>query len=162
MNSRETFYRNGRMHVLLIAAGSLAILVKAFIDIDGRGVVPFKVYVAAHLAIYAGVLKRPELKRLASAVPPFLLTIPLTYVAMSSVGHALCKFKPGMTVSQVQEVMKGYEEVHRPGLASPGKLIVPAGCLAFRDRYASLTLGVVVIKNGRVTEVYIDDWLARP
>ena len=27
MNSRETFYRNGRMHVLLIAAGSLAILV---------------------------------------------------------------------------------------------------------------------------------------
>ena len=50
MNSRETFYRNGRMHVLLIAAGSLAILVSAFIDIDGRGVVPFNL-LSAHLPL---------------------------------------------------------------------------------------------------------------
>src|SRR5262245_51616203 len=162
MTSGETLFRNGRMHVLLIAAGSLAILISAFIDIECRGVIPFKVYVAAHVAIYAGVLKRPELKRLAGAVPLFLLTISLTYLAMSSIGHALCKVKPGMTVSQVEEVMIGYEKVSRSGIGSPGKAFVPADCLAFRDRYSSLILGVVVIKDGRVIEVYVDDWLAQP
>src|SRR5262245_25536945 len=72
LSSRGAFLRNERTHNLLIVAGSLTVLVCAFIDIDGRGVVPLKVYVAAHLAVYAGVLKRPELKRLAFAVPLFL------------------------------------------------------------------------------------------
>lgn len=148
------------LRVLLVVTGVLSVLVGVLIDYEALGnfVIPFWAYVAAHLVILVGVFKRDALKYLALALPVFALTIPMTCLGMSSLGHYLFRIKPGMSVSQVRLIMVGFKE--GSGLIDPntGEEFIAAGCLIFRDprhSEAHRAWGTVNIRNGRVTEVFI-------
>jgi hypothetical protein len=139
----------GRMRVLLrsllVIASVLAVLVSALMDYEALGDL-------------AGFLKRGAFKNLAFALPLFALTIPMTCLGMTSLGHYLYKIKPGMNVSQVRRIMVGFKE--GTGLTSPytGEEFIPAGCLIFRDprhSEAHRAWGTVNILNGRVTDIFI-------
>jgi hypothetical protein len=144
----------------LVVTGVLAVLVGVLIDFEAIGdfVIPFWAYVTAHLAILVGFLKRGALKNLAFVLPVFALTIPLTCLGMSSLGHHLYRIKPGMSVSQVRQIMVGFKE--GSGLISPytGEEFVAGGCLIFRDPRHSEShraWGTVNILDGAVTDIFI-------
>jgi hypothetical protein len=148
------------LRALLVVSGVLVVLVGALLDYEAFAdfVIPFWGYIAAHLAILAGFLNRAAFKRLAFTLPIFALTIPITCLGMSSLGHYLYRIKPGMTVAQVRRIMAGFNE--GTGLTSPdtGEEFIPAGCLIFRDprhSEAHRAWGTVNIRNGRVTDVFI-------
>jgi hypothetical protein len=148
------------LRALLVVTGVLAVLVGALMDFEALGdfVIPLWAYLAAHLAILASFLKRGAFKNLAFALPVFALTIPMTCLGMSSLGHYLYRIKPGMDVAQVRRIMVGFKE--GSGLISPytGEEFIPAGCLIFRDPRHSEShraWGTVNIHDGRVTDVFI-------
>lgn len=148
------------LRALLVVAGVLAVLVGALMDYEAFGdfVTPLWAYVGAHLAILAGFLKRGAFRNLAFALPIFALTIPMTCLGMTSLGHNLYKIQPGMGVEQVRQIMVGFEE--GSGLISPytGEEFIPAGCLIFRDPRHSKShraWGTVNIRDGKVTNVFI-------
>jgi hypothetical protein len=148
------------LRAFLVVTGVLAVLVGVLIDFEALGdfVIPFWAYVIAHLAILVGFLKRGALKNLAFVLPVFAITIPLTCLGMSSLGHYLYRIKPGMSVSQVRQIMVGFKE--GSGLISPytGEEFVAGGCLIFRDPRHSEShraWGTVNILDGRVTDLFI-------
>ena len=148
------------LRAFLVVTGILAVLVGVLIDFEALGdfVIPFWAYFTAHLAILVGFLKRGALKNLAFVLPVFALTIPLTCLGMSSLGHYLYRIKPGMSVSQVRQIMVGFKE--GSGLISPytGEEFVAGGCLIFRDPRHSEShraWGTVNILNGAVTDIFI-------
>jgi hypothetical protein len=147
------------MRVMMIVAGIAIVLAGAFIDAVAWGVVPWWIYGAANLAILAGILRRCTLRRLIVAIVVLALTLRISFLALSSLGHRLYTIRPGMTVEEARRRMVGFKE--GSGLTSPytGAEFVPDGALIFRDPSASegdMTWGVVVIRNGRVASVYLD------
>ncbi len=138
--------------------GIVTVLVAAFVDTEGLGVVPGWVYAFGDLFILAAILPKSfTLKRLAIAIAVLALALRVSYSGMSSLGHRLYTVKTGMTVDEARRKMAAFKE--GSGLTDPytGKEFTAAGALIFRDPAASdgdQTWGVVVIDKGRVVDVF--------
>lgn len=144
------------MRAFLIIIGISVVVIAGISDSRGS-CTHIIIYVLANLAVLVGVLKRCTLRRMIVAVLVLAVTIRVSMVGISSLGHRFHDIKSGMTVEEVRRRMVGFKE--GSGLNSPytGKEFVTEGTLIFRDPNASAShqdWGIVVIRGGRVKEVF--------